>query len=117
MATRKSISTRERIRLFQLHLGICHICGEKIDGTRERWDIEHALALALGGEDDDQNRKLAHHACHKPKTKDDIQRKAKADRQRAKFIGAKSPSKNPVPGSKNTPFKKKFNGTTVRREA
>lgn len=37
--TRRSLSARERIRLFELHGGICHFCGGKITGAREGWEI------------------------------------------------------------------------------
>lgn len=86
---RRSLSARERARLFSLHEGICHLCDGRIDGTREAWEIEHVLPLALGGDDSDENRKPAHVKCHKAKTRDDIGSIRKADRQRAKHLGAK----------------------------
>jgi 5-methylcytosine-specific restriction protein A len=115
MTPRKHISTRERARLFLLHEGLCHICGNKIDGVRERWDVEHVIPFALTQDDSDENRKPAHYACHKPKTKDDVRMIRKSDRVRAKHIGAKAPTRRPLPGSRNSPFKIKLDGTIVPR--
>ena len=113
--TRRSLSTRERVRLFTLHGGACHICGGKIDGTREAWEVEHILPVALGGDESDDNRKPAHVKCHKGKTAEDIGRIRKADRQQARHIGAKARTRNPLPGSRCTRWKKKLDGTVVPR--
>jgi 5-methylcytosine-specific restriction endonuclease McrA len=115
MKPRKHISTKERARLFMLHGGVCHICGIKIDGVREKWDVEHVLALELGGEDDDWNRKPAHFLCHKPKTADDIRMIRKSDRVRAKHLGTKAPSRTPLPFGKASKLKRKLDGTVVER--
>lgn len=107
---RKTFSARERLRLFALHGGVCHLCGSKIDGVREAWEVEHVLALALGGDNEDDNCRPAHVRCHKQKTAHDVAMKAKADRQRNKYLGAK-PSRWP-----KSPFKRKVSGETVRRD-
>lgn len=113
--TRRSLSTRERVRLFELHGGRCYLCGGKIDGTREAWEVEHELPVALGGDESDENRKLAHVKCHKPKTAEDVGRIRKADRERARHIGAKARPRNTIPGSRGTKWKKRLDGTTVLR--
>lgn len=114
---RRSLSTRERARLFNLHGGICHLCGLKIDGAREAWDISHDIPLALGGADDDENRKPAHRKCHRAHTaKVDAPRIAKARRQHARSTGAKAPSQNVIAGSKRSGWKKTFNNGWVRRD-
>lgn len=107
---RRSLSAKERLRLFTLHGGICHLCAGRIDGSREAWEVEHVLALALGGADDDANRKPAHVKCHRPKTADDIGKIAKADRIKAKHTGARKRGW----GGK---WKRKLNGETVLRDA
>jgi len=113
--TRRSLSTRERLRLFAHHRGVCHICQGKIDGTREAWEIEHELPVALGGDESDENRKLAHVKCHKAKTAKDVGRIRKADRARAKHTGAKSKPRHVIPGSKASGWKKRLDGSVVRR--
>ena len=116
MTKRKRLSTRERLRLFTLHGGICHICGIKIDGARERWEISHEIALEMGGADDDKNRKPAHYRCHREQTaKVDIPVIAKAKRREARYIGAKTPSRYPLAGGRHDKFKKKIGGRTVLR--
>lgn len=71
MAARRHISTKTRVQLFADHSGRCHICGGKIDGIHERWDVEHVIPPELGGADDPLNWAPAHVACHKAKTKKD----------------------------------------------
>lgn len=111
---RRSISTRERVRLFQLHDGICHLCGGKI-AVGERWEVSHDIPLELGGADDDANRKPAHYRCHRTHTATvDAPNIARAKRREAKHIGAKRSSR-PMPGSKASPWKRKMNGQTVER--
>ena len=111
---RRSISTRERARLFALHGGICHLCNGKI-GVGERWEVSHDIPLELGGEDDDANRKLAHYKCHRDHTaKTDIPQIAKAKRREARHIGAKT-SKQPLPCGRKSKWKKKLDGRVVLR--
>ena len=113
---RKHVSTRDRLRIFEKHGGICHLCDLKIDGTREPWDVSHDIPLEMGGKDDDENRKPAHRACHRAHTAEvDAPAIAKSRRVRAKHIGAKAKSRNPIPGSKGTRFKKKLDGTVEYR--
>jgi 5-methylcytosine-specific restriction endonuclease McrA len=114
--TRRSLSARERLRLFNLYGGICHLCETKIDGTREAWEIEHPLALALGGEDDDENMRPAHVKCHKGKSADDIGMIRKADREKARHLGAKPPSRTPLPCGKGSRWKRTIGGRTVLRD-
>lgn len=107
---RKSFSPKERLRLFTLHGGICWLCGSKIDGVREAWEVEHTLALALGGDNSDDNLRPAHVRCHKAKTAVDVAKTAKANRQRARHLGART-SRWP-----KSAFKRRVDGTTVRRD-
>jgi len=108
--TRRSFSPKERLRLFTLHGGVCWLCGSKIDGTREAWEVEHTLALALGGDNSDDNLRPAHARCHKAKTAVDVGMKSKADRQRQKHLGARV-SKWP-----KSRWKQRINGPPVRRD-
>lgn len=113
---RRKLSTRDRLKVFEAHGGVCALCGAKIDGTRDKWIVEHLRALGLGGTDDDSNMAPAHERCASAKTADDIPRIAKAKRVKARHIGARAPSRNPMPGSRNTPFRRKINGTTEWRD-
>jgi 5-methylcytosine-specific restriction endonuclease McrA len=103
MTRRRSLSTRERARLFTLHGGICHLCGGLIDGTREAWEVSHDIPLEMGGADDDANRRPAHKKCHRDHTaRVDIPAIAKAKRREARHIGALRPA-GKIP---NRPFAK-----------
>lgn len=90
MTARKPISAKERLRLFALHGGTCHLCSGKIDATREAWEVSHDIPLELGGADDDANRLLAHAKCHRRHTSTvDIPNIAKAKRREQKNLGAR----------------------------
>ena len=117
MSKRKSLSTRERLRLFNLHNGICHICNQKIDGVRDEWEIEHIIphAIAFDQSETDENRKPAHKKCHAAKTKDDVATISKCKRVQARHIGAKSPSKSPLPFGKEHYLKSKISGGVTLR--
>lgn len=111
---RRKRTTLQRAAIFEAHDGICHICGEKIDGTREAWELEHIIPFDLTRDDTDENIAPAHVGCHLKKTKDDKATIAKCNRVAAKHNGAYAP-KSEMPGSKNHKLKRKINGTTVRR--
>jgi 5-methylcytosine-specific restriction endonuclease McrA len=113
--TRRRLSTRERARLFDLHGGVCHICGFKI-GPDDVWQVEHVIPWAMTRDDSDENRKPAHDRCHKPKTKVDFAQIAKAKRLEAKQKGTFA-RKSRLPGSRDSGWKQKVTGEWVRRTA
>lgn len=101
MTDRRSLSTRDRARIFADHGGVCCLCGGKIDGTKERWIAEHIRPLGLLGEDGGDNLKPAHEACARSKTygkEGDLATIAKAKRREAIHTGAKLKGKGfPAP--------------------
>jgi 5-methylcytosine-specific restriction protein A len=111
---RRSISKKERAEIFNVRAGKCHICGQKIHPD-QKWDIEHIIPLALGGADSGENLDLAHQSCHRDKTKADVGRLAKARRQAAYHNGKKL-SKTPLPCGKSSKWKRKLDGSLVRRD-
>lgn len=59
--------------------GNCGLCGQPLCG---RIDWDHIIPLALGGPDTPENLQPVHaEGCHSEKTKQDIKRIRKADRQ------------------------------------
>jgi hypothetical protein len=116
MTFRRSISSSERLRLFELHHHVCHCCGNVIDPIHERWDVEHVVPWALTRDDSDANRKPAHRTryCHGAKTKIDIGNIARAKRREQKFKGAWR-SAQPMPGGRDSDFKHKMRGGWERR--
>ncbi len=112
---RKRLSDRVRASLFINHNGVCHICGGKIVAG-EVWEVSHVRPLELGGEDELTNMAPAHYRCHRDQTaQEDVPRIRKAQRQQRAHIGAKT-SKNPLPGGRGSPWKKKLDGSVVRRK-
>lgn len=112
---RRSWTAKRKLAVFEAHGGCCHICGGKIQ-VGEPWDLEHQIPLALGGDDDESNVAPAHVKCHRAKTTQDAARIAKANRVRAKHMGAKPTPKRVMPGSRASKWKKKLNGQVVRRD-
>ena len=114
--TRRTIfSTSFRLTLFLKRKGICSTCTQKIDAGKA-WDIDHILPLALGGTNTPENLQILCRPCHKAKTtKTDLPRIAKAKRLKAKHLGAQSPTHRPIPGSRRSPWKRKMDGSVVRR--
>ena len=112
---RSHLSTHQRAKMFIEHDGICVICKMKIDGTRERWIDEHIYPLGRGGTNEMDNRGPAHERCAIEKTKKDVKDIAKDRRVFAQNIGAKR-AKKPMPGSRDSEWKHKMDGTWVRRD-
>jgi 5-methylcytosine-specific restriction protein A len=111
---RKARTTLQREKIFLDAGGICHICGCKIDGTREAWDLEHVIPYSLTRDDSDENLRPAHVKCHKDKTREDKGVIAKCKRVAAKHNGARS-AKAKLPGSRGSGWKQKLNGEWVKR--
>lgn len=112
--SRKSFHARERGRIFNLYGGVCYLCEGKIH-VGEAWEIEHCIPWELSRDDSDENLRLAHVKCHKVKTASDIRTIRKSDRQRDKHTGAMPRSRNPMPGNRNSGWKKTFNNGWIPR--
>jgi 5-methylcytosine-specific restriction protein A len=91
MTVRKRLSTKDRVRIFELAKGVCHLCNGRIQ-TGQAWEVSHAVPLEMGGHDEDANRFPAHKACHRQQTSEiDIPQIAKAKRRQARHLGIKKP--------------------------
>lgn len=112
---KRRMSTRRRLQIFTDHDGICYLCGGKIDGVKEAYDIEHIIPLEISRDDSDENLAPAHKHCHKAKTKDDARDIAKCKRVAAKHTGAFE-TRNKLPGGRGSRLKKKVCGGVVDRE-
>ena len=109
---RRTISTRERVAIFQRWNGECHICGGRIT-VGEGWDVEHLIPLAQGGDDGGDNLQPAHRKCHAAKSKQDATNTARAKRREAIYLGAKTTAR-PLPGSRASGIRIRMNGKVER---
>lgn len=98
---RKSFTQKDRARIFAAHGGICYLSGVKIGATDE-WQIEHVLALALGGTNDDENLRPALTDPHKAKTRNDVRANARCNR----LIKKSDPMTRKPSRMKSAPFQK-----------
>jgi len=108
----QAIPPRVKVRIFERHEGRCYLSGLKIN-PGDKWECEHQLALSLGGEHRESNLAPALVAPHKIKTTADRRMKAKNDRVRKRHLGIRKTSR--FPGSRDSAWKKKIDGTVVRR--
>lgn len=109
---RDEFKKRTRIEAFTRCKGRCEGCGAIL--RPGHFDYDHDKPAAFGGEAVLENCRVLCDACHGAKTyKRDIPAVAKSNRIRAHRAGIRKKSR--FPGSKDSPFKKKINGTVERR--
>jgi 5-methylcytosine-specific restriction protein A len=98
-----AIPPRVKLRIWERCKGACGLSGRKImPGDRPEYD--HIIALVNGGEHRESNLQVVIADKHKIKTAADVAEKARI----------RSTSR-PMDGSKNSPWRKPFNGSAVRR--
>lgn len=110
---RRRLTSKDRLSLFEREDGVCHLCGGKVQ-IGQAWEASHEIPLALGGEDGGSNLRVAHAKCHRTHTSVvDIPTIAKSNRVRLKHAGISKASR--MPGSRASGWKRKLDGTVVRR--
>lgn len=107
------IPPRVKLRIWEREGGRCYLSGRKIM-PGDAFQYEHVIALCNGGENRENNIRLALSAPHREKTAKDVAEKSKVARVRAKHLGIKKPSR--FAGARNSKFKKKIGGAVVNRE-
>lgn len=107
------IPRRVRVRQFERDKGICQCsCGILIR-PGDDWQTDHTIAIANGGANAETNLRTLLTAHHKIKSRADVALKARTYRKRAKHLGIRKPSR--FPGSRDSGWKKRMDGTVVRR--
>jgi 5-methylcytosine-specific restriction protein A len=106
------IPDRVRLRVFVRHGGVCYLSGRRIK-PGDHWDADHIIPLCNGGEHRESNLAPALRSKHREKTAIDVAVKAKNDRVSKRHMGIKKPSR--FPGSRDSRFKKKIDGSVVLR--
>lgn len=106
-------------RLWKKCDGHCQGCGVRLIG--QPWDADHIIELILWTGEGHGNREmnlqvLGLKCCHRAKTKAAMVEKHRSSRKVRSLTGIKR-SRNPMPGSKASPWCKRMDGTVERRKA
>lgn len=122
---RKPLTNKQRLQLLIANGGKCCICGQKIEGYRERWDDydlgsiqfvdEHVNPLWLTGTNDRSNRGPAHVACARQKTSKEAAERAKSRRISERHFGARKPKRPTEYTRLKHKFKRTVDGRVVPR--
>ncbi|AUX76367.1 HNH endonuclease [Sinorhizobium fredii] len=107
----QKVPPRVRLRVFEREGGICYLTGRKIDPVRDEWELEHKIALILGGEHRESNLFPALREPHRRKTAVEMKVKSKIAKVRKKHLGIKKPKSS----LSNPRFKRCMDGTVVDR--
>lgn len=111
MEDRRTLSQKRRVEIILAQDGRCSMCGNKL--VPGHIDFDHIQALEHDGDNAPDNwRALCTSPCHKAKTKADHQGRAKRDRL---AVGGKTRKSQPMHGSKASPWKRRMDGSVVRR--
>lgn len=109
----QKVPARVKLRVFNRYGGRCYLSG-KLIRAGEAWELEHVLALTLGGEHRESNFAPALKDPHKIKTAEDRRKKKKSDRVRKKHFGMHE-AKHPMPGGRKSREKKTIDGRVIDR--
>ena len=104
------------LRLYAKQNGLCACgCGRVMSFERDVIDCDHIVPLIDGGENVEGNLQLLLQEHHRTKTRRENIARGEARRHKAKaFSSLRKPS---FPTNRNGAFKKKIDGTVVRRDA
>jgi 5-methylcytosine-specific restriction protein A len=111
--SRREFPKKVRALAFKRCGGVCEDCTAKLFPGNVEYD--HRMPDALDGEPTLENCTVLCRACHKVKSAEDASNLARALRREANHIGARAPSRNPIPGGRDTPWKKTFSKGWVWR--
>lgn len=112
---RARMTDKQRLNLFLELEGVCCVCKVKIRPPKETWIVEHILPLWLGGTNDASNLGVAHTSCAHRKTAKEATERSRGRAAAERHMGAKR-SRNPLPGGRGSRWKKKMDGTVIRRD-
>jgi 5-methylcytosine-specific restriction endonuclease McrA len=109
---RNEFSAKVKVAAFERSKGFCEACRAYLYPGKFHYD--HVRASALLGKPTLKNCAVLCVNCHGEKTAtEDVPRIATAKRQERKHIGIRKPAT--MPGSRNSRWKKRMDGTVERR--
>jgi 5-methylcytosine-specific restriction protein A len=115
---RRRLTPTQKAGIIARQVNCCGCgCGGDLEGQAVEFD--HMLPLALGGADTPENMQALLPDHHRIKTRDDVRRIRKADRQRRYHETGKSHQHRTRPIQSrgfDTTFKRKMNGEVVRAD-
>jgi|ERR1051326_1467044 5-methylcytosine-specific restriction endonuclease McrA len=82
-----------RLRVWDREEGKCHKCGRRIQGFREKWTLEHRIAICNGGGNRESNLCCTCEFCLPEKNADDAAEKSSVYHKRAKHLGIETKKK------------------------
>ncbi|MCH8965978.1 MAG: HNH endonuclease [Planctomycetes bacterium] len=112
--TRRPFSRTTMLAAWKRAGGCCADCGRKLfpgDGV----EYDHIIADEHGGSNEPDNCQVLCVGCHKPKTRADMEVTVRGRKARAQHIGANKP-RRPMPGSKDSKWRKPLHGPAVLRD-
>lgn len=103
-----AIPPRVKLRVWERCGGKCALTGRKLS-VGDAYDFDHIIALANGGQHREANLQVVSRDAHKAKSREDVARRAKADRIRKRHLGLQEKSRG---------FRawRKFDGTIVWKD-
>lgn len=110
---RREFSKKVRLAAFRRCGGLCENCTARL--SPGKFEYDHDKEDTYGGEPTLENCRVYCVACHSQKTRTQAAVIAKSNRIRERHLGIKRKSSRPMPGSKASGRRKKFNGTAERR--
>lgn len=126
MIKRKSFNNKHRAEIFADKKGICILCGHKIS-AKEAYHIDHYKPLAMGGTNEISNLYPVHIKCHALKTNGKNHTSLNSDKhtiaKHKRLTGqTKTGPKAKIRSqgfqtNRNSPYKKKMDGSLERRKA
>lgn len=111
--TRREFPARVKVAAFERAGGACEGCGARL--TVGKYHYDHDTPDGLGGAPTLENCRVLCTVCHADKTRGtDVPQIARAKRREARHLGARSSSR-PLPGGRDSPWKKTFSHGWIRR--
>lgn len=108
------VPERVRLRVLLAFDRRCGNCGNTIRPGKP-WTCDHKVALINGGENRESNLQPLCDICNPKKNAADVAEKAEVAATMKHHYGLDKPKGAPMPGSRRSKWKRKMDGTLVRR--